>query len=170
MPEETPTPQSQPEWVNNPIPTGSPTQGGLSLPAHVQTDIMDAISQQMIRMSEQIQIVPPRPLRGRTSIASVLDDMDYAGTTPAIEIKEESRSISFHIKNETVLKLTPDGFFVRNILIVKDVEVYNAFIEWLNAVRTQKDLPKIETKSEEPATKSTFNRYTALLKKPGEQS
>ena len=60
---------------------------------------------------------------------------DQAGLYQIYDSKEFQNSVSFHSAGEEVLRLSPDGFYVRGKKIEQDdneaEQVYNSFKEWL---------------------------------------
>jgi hypothetical protein len=180
MPEEpVPIQQTQPEWLNN-RPTGDPIAGPAEASALDTMQRLDAIAQRIGAglglppevVSEIRSAAVPRPLRGRTSLTAIFDDDWNMSESPTVDLKLKSSAneISFNIKGQEYLKITEKGFFVKNLLITNDQEIYTSFMEWLSTVRAAANLPKVEAKPEEPRGKSKFNRYTALKKNtPGEK-
>jgi hypothetical protein len=60
---------------------------------------------------------------------------------PMLTIKGEETTgsaISFDIYGHNYLKITHEGFFVEGRLVVEDLEIYDAFKNWLD--KAQKDL------------------------------
>jgi hypothetical protein len=183
MPEEPiPIGQTQPEWLNN-RPIGDPIAGLAGASALDSMQRLDDIARRIGAglgippeiVSQIRSAVTPahRPLRGRTSLTAIFDDMsDWDMTespTVDLQFKAAAKEIYFNIKGQPYLKITEKGFFVKNLLITDDQEIYTSFVEWLNTVRAAANLPKVEAKPEEPKGKSKFNRYTALKKTtPGE--
>jgi len=121
----------------------------------------------------------------RDRVLSALDLSEESGAVVEVQpeevISEESGAVAevppeeviFNVEDNPKLKITKEGFYVDGKKIVDDRQVYDAFVEWVNAARAASNLPPIEpVKLAEPENRkrSAYNRYTALTQDPSEDT